>query len=81
MEIQEVQPLSLRELLVGEGERRIWKKVRGSFLPVNRESDHQNRCNVGVHVREGGKDALGRVEKLLNRPASFCLFILNHSCP
>lgn len=73
--------MSLRELLVGEGERRIWKKVRGGFLPGNRESDHQNRRNLGMHVREGGKDALGRVEKLLNRPASFYLFILNHCCP
>lgn len=81
MVIQEVQPLSLRKLLVGEGERRIWKKVRGGFLPVSRESDDQNRCNLGMHVREGRKDALGRVEKLLNRSASFYLFILNHSYP
>lgn len=81
MEIKEVQPFSLRKLLVGEGERKIWKKVRGGFLPVNRESDHQNKCNLGMHVREGRKEAMDRIEKLLNMSGRFYLFLLNHSCP
>lgn len=66
-----MQPFSLRKLLVGERERKIWKKVGSGFLPVNRENDHQNRCNLGMHVRESRKDSLDTTKKLLNMLGSF----------